>query len=265
VTTSGVPMRVYAAPFRGHGRSKDATVAITIEMAANRLNLVEQDGVHRGELEILFAITDSKKKRYPIYRHRAAVALKPDTYERLNRSALRVISELPLKEKGRYQIRASAGGAALAGSVIYDLEIPDFRDDLAMSGLALTSAQAMETFTVTPHTRLDAALPWAPTTAREFSQTDTVALFAEVYENRKKPHTISFQVELRDETGAVIGTQTLERRSVEKPKEVSVHPFSPVLTLADVPPGHYGLRVDVSSSLDRKKTTLTREIPITVR
>jgi VWFA-related protein len=264
VTTSGVPMRVYAAPFRGKGRGKEATVAITIEIAANRLNLVERDGAHRGELEILFAVTDSKSRRYPIYRHRAAVALKPDTYERLNRSALRVISELPLREEGRYQIRASAGGAMVAGSVIYDMEIPDFRDDLSMSGLALTSAQAQQTFTVTPHAKLDAGLPWAPTTAREFSQDDTVALFAEVYENRKKQHTITFTVELRDEKGTLVGTQTLERRSVEKPKEVSVHPFSPNMTLAEVPAGRYALRVVVRSSLDRNKD-LTRDIPITVR
>jgi VWFA-related protein len=264
VTTSGVPMRVYAAPFRGKSKGKEATVAITIEMAANRLNLVEKDGAHRGEMEIIFAVTDSKSRKYPIYRHRATVALRPDTYERVNQSALRVLSELPLKEEGRYQIRASAGGAALAGSVIYDLEIPDFREDLAMSGVALTSGQAQRTFTVTPHQKLDAGLPFAPTTAREFSQEDTVALFAEVYENRKKQHTITFTVQLLDEKGTLVGTQTLERRSVDKPKEVSVHAFSPNLTLAEVPPGRYRLHVDVTSSLDRKKN-LTRDIPITVR
>jgi hypothetical protein len=255
-------MRVYAAPFKGRG--KDVTVAVTIEMAANRLNLVERDGAYRGDMEILFAMTDAKGKRYPIYRHRATLALKPETYERLSRSALRVISELPLREKGRYQIRASAGGAALAGSVIYDLEIPDLRKDLAMSGVALTSAQAQGTFTVTPHQRLDAALPWAPTTAREFMQDDTVGLFAEVYENRKKPHTIVFTLELRDEAGALVGTQRFERRSVEKPKETSVHAFAPSLTLAEVPPGRYALHVDVRSSLDRDKS-LTRDIAITVR
>jgi VWFA-related protein len=264
VTTSGVPMRVYAAPFRGKSKTKEVTVAITLEMAANKLNLEQRDGAHRGEMEILFTVTDSKNRRYPIYRHRATVALKPDTYERISRSAMRVISELPLKDEGRYQIRASAGGALVAGSVIYDLEIPDFRDDLAMSGVALTSTQAQKTFTVTPHQRLDAGLPFAPTTAREFSQDDTVALYAEVYENRKKAHSITFMVELRDEKGTLLGTQTLERKSVEKPKEVSIHAFSPNLTLGEVPPGRYRLRVDVTSSLD-KKIHLTRDIPFTVR
>jgi VWFA-related protein len=264
VTTSGVPMRVYAAPFRSRDKGKDATVAVTIEMAANRLNLEQREGAYRGEMEILFAITDAKGKRYPIYRHRATVALKPDTYERVSHSAMRVISELPLREEGRYQIRASAGGAALAGSVIYDLEIPNFREDLAMSGVALSSAQARKTFTVSPQAKMDADLPWAPTTAREFTQEDTVSLFAEVYENRKKAHTISFTLELKDDKGMLVGTQTLERRSAEKPKEVSVYTFSPSLTLAEVPPGRYALHMIVKSSLDPKKS-LTRDIPVTVR
>ena len=264
VTTSGVPMRVYAAPFRARDKAKEATVAITIEMAADKLHLVQSDGAYRGEMEILFAVTDAKNKRYPIYRHRATVALKPETYERLSKSAMRVISELRLPEEGRYQIRASAGEAALAGSVIYDVEVPVFRKDLAMSGVALTSKQARQTFTVSPHTKMDADLPWAPTTAREFTQEDTVSLFAEVYENRKKAHTISFTLELKDEKGMLVGTQTIERKSAEKPKEASVYTFSPSLTLAEVPPGRYALHMVVRSSIDPKKS-LTRDIPITVR
>ena len=42
LTTSGVPMRVYAAPFKGKG--KDANVEIAVEIAATKLNLVEEAG-----------------------------------------------------------------------------------------------------------------------------------------------------------------------------------------------------------------------------
>src|SRR5262245_342439 len=222
ITTSGVPMRVYAAPFRGRG--KDATVAITLEIAANKMNLIEREGAYRGELEIVFAVTDAKNKRHPLMRHRATVALKPETYERVSHSALRVVSQLKLPE-GHYQLRASAGGAAIAGSVVYDMEVPDFRDDLSMSGIALTSAQARQTFTVSPHARIDANLPWAPTTAREFSQDDTVTLFTEVYENRRKPHTVTFTIELRNMAGRVVAVEAFERKSTTKPKDASVYSF----------------------------------------
>jgi hypothetical protein len=128
ITTSGVSMRVSAAPFRSRDGGKNATVAITLEIAPDRLNLVEQDGAYRGVLEILFATTDVKKRKWPIWRHRVALALKPETYERVSHGAIRVLSQLSLPE-GRYQIRSSAGGAALAGGVVYDVVVPDFRDD----------------------------------------------------------------------------------------------------------------------------------------
>jgi hypothetical protein len=263
VTTSGVSMRAYAAPFRSRDGGKNATVAITLEIAPDRLNLVEQDGAYRGVLEILFATTDVKKKKWPIWRHRAALALKPDTYERVSHGAIRVLSQLSLPE-GRYQIRSSAGGAALAGSVVYDVVVPDFRDDFSLSGIAVTSSQASETFTFTPHTKLDMTFPSPPTTAREFSHDDKLTLFVEAYENRKKPHVVSLTIELHDEAGKVLDSHVMERKSADKPKQASVHTFSPNLELETVTPGRYVIRVVARSSLDRNKS-VSRDVPFSVR
>ncbi len=263
ITTSGVPIRVSAAPFK-KGKDKAATIAITVEVTGSKLNLVEQEGAYRGILEVVFAVTDSKNsKRWPIYRHRAALALKPETYERVSHGAIRVLSQLPLPE-GRYQLRASAGGAAMAGSVVYDFDVPDFRDDFSVSGLALTSKQASETFTFIPQGRIDVGLLGPPTTAREFSRDDTLTLFAEAYENRKKPHTVTLTLELRSEEGRIIGSDSVERKSVEKPKDPSVYAFTPNLSLEDLPPGHYAIHLEASSSLDKKKN-VTRDIPFSVR
>ena len=261
ITTSGVSMRMYAAPFK---RAKDeATVPITLEIDAAKLNLVEQDGAHRGQLEVVFAVTDVKRKRWPVWRHRWGLALKPDTYERVSKGAMRVISQLTLP-KGRYQLRASAGGAALAGSVVYDLEIPDFTNDFSLSGIALSSKHTQETFTFSPDKRIDVTLPGPPTTVREFSREDVLTIFAEAYEDRKKPHTVTFTLELRDDAGVMIGSHTSERTAKDKPKQASVYAFAPTLSLEDVPAGRYVLHVEASSSLDRRKN-VTREIPFSVR
>jgi VWFA-related protein len=260
ITTSGVSMRVNAAAFKGRG--KEAIVPITVEIAPEKLNLVEQDGAWRGQLEIVFAVTDAKKRRFPIWRHRALLSLKPETYERVSKGAMRVVSQMPLPE-GHFQIRASAGSAAVAGSVVYDLDVPNFRDDFELSGVALTSKQARETFTFSPHA-IDVALPGPPTTAREFSRDDTLTLFAEAYENRKKPHTVTLTLELRSEAAGVLGSYAIERKSVEKPKDPSVYAFAPNLSLEDVPPGRYAIHVDARSSLDKKKS-VTRDIPFSVR
>ena len=264
ITTSGVSMRVNAAAFKGRG--KEAVVPITLEIVPEKLNLIDQDGAYRGQLEVVFAITDAKKRRFPIWRHRVLLALKPETYERVSKGAMRVISQLPLPE-GRFQIRASAGSAVVAGSVIYDLEVPDFRDDFALSGVALTSRQARETFTFSPHKQIDVGLPGPPTTAREFLRDDTLTLFAEAYENRKKPHTVTVTLELRDEAGRTIGSFTIEQKSVEKPKDPSVYRLTPNLDLDSVPPGRYVVHIDARSSLDKndRKKIISRDIPFSVR
>ena len=261
ITTSGVPMRMSAAAFKGTDRN--ATVAVTLEIAADKLNLVEEAGAHRGMLEIIFAVTDASKKRWPVWRHRWGLALKPDTYERVNKGAMRVLSQLKLPA-GRYQVRTSAGGAASAGSVVYDLVVPDFSKDFSLSGVALTSANTQRTFTFSPHAELDVALPGPPTTAREFSRDDTLTVFLEAYEARRKAHTVTFTVDLLDEAGTSLSTYVLEEKPVTNPKQSSAYTFARSLPLASIPPGPYVLRVGARSSLDKDKP-VSREVPFSVR
>jgi hypothetical protein len=160
--------------------------------------------------------------------------------------------------------RQQAGGAALAGSVVYDLVVPDFRDDFSMSGVALTSAQAGETFTVSPHAHINVDFPGPPTTAREFAHADTLTLFWEAYENRRKPHVVMFTLEMRDEHGNVLGSRLIERTAATKPKQASVYTFSQNLALEEIPPGRYVVHVEGRSSLDREQS-IGRDIPIAVR
>jgi len=128
----------------------------------------------------------------------------------------------------------------------------------------LTSKQASETFTVSPHKRIDVGFPAPPTTAREFSRDDTLTLFAEAYENRKKPHTVTLTLELRGDGGRVIGSGSIDRKSVDKPKDPSVYAFAPNLSLEDVLPGRYVIHLEARSSLDKKKS-IERDIPFRVR
>ena len=74
--------------------------------------------------------------------------------------------------------------------------------------------------------------------------------------------TVTF--ELRSEAGPVIGSYTLDRQPVEKPKDRSVYAFAPNLSLEDVPPGRYVIHVTARSLLDKKKS-ITRDIPFSVR
>ena len=69
---------------------------------------------------------------------------------------------------------------------------------------------------------------------------------------------------MRDEAGRVLGTDVIERKAVDKPKDASVYAFAPNLPLEDIQPGRYAIHLDARSSLDKNKSVI-REIPFSVR
>ena len=52
---------------RSRGKDKEPPCHHARGRAGSKLNLVEQDGAYRGVARSLFAVTDAKKKRWPIY------------------------------------------------------------------------------------------------------------------------------------------------------------------------------------------------------
>ena len=68
--------------------------------------------------------------------------------ERVRGRGLRVVSQLDLPE-GRYQIRVASASGGSSGSVVYDLEVPDFSDGaFSMSGVSVTTAKSDQTVTL---------------------------------------------------------------------------------------------------------------------
>jgi VWFA-related protein len=223
LATSGVPMRVFAAPFKGRG--KNASVALALELDAASLGLEDRGGVLAGKVDVRFLATDAKRNVYPEIAHTATVEAKPEGSGRvpLNRARVRIVSELELPAGGRYQLRVAAGSAIVAGNVVYDLEVPDFSDGpLVLSGVALVSSSEPGVLTLRsskgagrikgakcyselcsqpllpigtadPATPAAAAEPWLegrlpgpPTAVREFAPEDDVVLVGEVYDNARR-------------------------------------------------------------------------------
>jgi hypothetical protein len=194
------------------------------------------------------------------------LTLKPDTLERVKARGVRVLSQMALPP-GRYQLRVAAGNATgKVGSVLYDLEVPDFyKAPLTMSGLALTAASASQTATLKPKDPLGDVLPGPPTTAREFARGDELRLFAEFYENARNapPHMLDFRAELRADGGRVVQSAVDERSSTELDKGTGGYGFEARLPL-DVEPGLYVVHVE-----GRVRTSATasvsRDIQVRVR
>ena len=301
--TSGIPIRVFATPFKGRG--KNTAVVLAVEVQAASLDLDDRDGVLHGSLDVHYLATDAKRKIYPEVARTASVEVKPDGPGRIpvEKIRVRVVSELALPA-GRYQLRVAAGTDILAGNIVYDLEVPDFSDGpLAMSGLMVVSAADPMVLTlnsssasrtsrsvkcVTPECKAatatdvwelplesSLALPLlrtgtmgSPTTRREFAAGDELILVTEVYDNSRRRQrdtpVITLTASLRDSSGKEIPLASEQRPAMTMRQGVVGHAFKTSVTVPEGAEGAYVLRVQGRSNADEERI-VSREIPVYVR
>ena len=144
--------------------------------------------------------------------------------------------------------------------------MPDFyKAPFAMSGVSLTSGAALQGPTLKAKDPLGDFLPGPPTATREFRSDDTLALFAEFYENAGKtqPHALDLVAELRDEGGAVVRESREERSSTEVSGSGG-YGFATRLPLENLRPGLYVLHVSGQSRLGDRPSA-SRDIAITIK
>jgi VWFA-related protein len=265
IPMAGLPIKVFAAPYKG--TAPNAAVALVFEIDINPLSLVEKDGTFNEQLEVVYNTVNNDNKVFPGDRHTVTLALKADTYERMKTHGLRVLSQASLPP-GRYQMRVAAGDrSGTAGSVVYDLEVPDFsKAPLVMSGVSLTAASAGQTATIKPKDPLGDFLPGPPTARREFDQEDLVVLFAEFYENARTtgPHMLDFKAELRAQGGRVVQQVTDERSSTELQGASGGYGFTARFQLEEAEPGLHVIHVE-GRSRDNPESVVSRDIQIRVR
>ena len=262
---TNVPMRLTAAPYKGE--ADNAAVAVSLEIQASGLVLEEKNGIHVGQLEVAYVATSAAGKVFPGDRHYITLSLKPDTYERVKSSGFRVLLE-PSLPPGRYQLRVAAGNAGgRAGSVVYDLEVPDFtRGALVMSGVSLTSVTQSTVQTARPKDPLSGLLPGPITATRAFASGDTLAIYAEVYESARNAaaHTVDLTLELRSDEGRVIATRSEERSSKELEGKPGGYGFLSEVPLEDVAPGIYVIHIEARANIGNRPT-VSRDVQIRVR
>ena len=233
----GIALSVQAAPFRN--RDNDASVALAIEVDGARLPLSPA-----GTLEVSFYSVNDEGRPGAGLRKEINLALKPDTVARVKSHGLRLNPRVALAP-GRYQLRIGAreSSTGQSGSVFYDLVVPDFtKDDLAMSGLLLTSVAAQQTPTADPDPLAATQLPGAVTSRRSFPAGDTLAVYAELYDNNPTREARQVAVAVRlisaDGTDVFSATDSMST-NVQSPSNIFAQ-----FTLEDLAPGAYLLRVE---------------------
>lgn len=258
-----IPIAVFASAYRG--TDQRALVTMALEVDATQLAFIERDGTFHEQVEVLHTATSSRGEVHAGLKHDMVLRLERATYERAQAAGVRLLMQAELPP-GRYQLRVAAASATTgqAGSVVYDLEVPDFTArGLTMSGLAIGSSSAARTVTIADR-RLALLLPNSVTTTRTFAGDETLSVFGELYSNeRGAAHTVEIVTELRGDTGQVSRRSTETRSSAELGDDGAGYGFSAAIPLSGLDPGLYVINVTARSSLHDEP--VSRDVPIRVQ
>ncbi len=242
---NGLTMRMFAAPFKG--QQPNASVVVGIELNGRDLSL----GTN-SKVDISIMAVDNKGKVFGARTDGLTLNLRPESKARVEQSGVRVINRIDLPV-GRYQLRAAARDSQknLVGSVIYDLDVPDFyKLPMAMSGVTITSMAGSAMMTAKPDEQLKAVLPAPPIAMRTFAQNDELAIFTEVYDNSGKgPHKVDIVTSVLTDEGKPVFKVEDVRDSSELGGAKGGYGYTTRVPLADLAPGLYVLNVDAKSRL----------------
>ena len=274
---SGLTFSLQAAPFRLD--SKEASVALAIELDGDRLQFEPKPGIgFANTLEVAFFGINENGRAQRATRAEFNLTLRPETFERVKANGLRLNPRITLPP-GRYQIRVGARErvAGQVGTVFYDIDVPDFRKDpLMLSGLLLTATSAPGAMTAQPDSAASKTLPGPATSRRVFKQSDTLTVYAEVYDNtsrRARPQSrlaagspstqIEARVTLTSETGKEVFSAT-EAISNGGADAWTAYAITRDVPLKNAAVGRYVLQVE-ARPLTANGARVVRETLITIQ
>jgi VWFA-related protein len=263
----GLVFSLQAAPFRD--TQNEASIALAIEFDGERFPFPEKDGLFANRLELTFFGINRDGRAQRTTRSEFNLNLRPDTYQRVKAKGLRVSPRISLAP-GRYQIRVGAreGATGSVGSVFYDLQVPDFRKEpLTLSGLQLTAPSARDALTALADPAASSLLPGPATSRRTFIRSDTLTVFAELYDHQtpKQARQIDTAVTLLSERGQeVFSARDVLSNGGDSSKNWTAYGLTRDIPLKDVQPGRYLLRVEAQMRGSKDTPPAARETLLTV-
>lgn len=257
---SGLTMRAFATPFKG--APPNASVLLGVELNGRDLRLSPTDRIQLSYI----AIDATGKIKGGNTESMTMSNLKPETKSRIEQTGLRLLTRVELPP-GRYQLRIAAHDSAggNVGSVLYDLDVPDFQKlPFSISGLVLSSRSGAALPTVRPDDQLKAVLPGPPVSVRTFPADDEIQLFAEVYDNAgPTPHKVDIITTVTTDEGKVMFKTEETRDSSDLGGQRGGYGYTTQVPLKDLAPGRYVLKVEAKSRLGNAEP-VAREVQFTV-
>jgi hypothetical protein len=268
---SGLTFSVQAVAFRN--TKKDASIAVAIDMDGDRLPFNRQaDGLYANQVELsLFNVNDVGKAQRGL-RAMVDLTIKPETYQRVKVAGVRANPRIVLSP-GRYQLRVGARETMTGqtGSVFYDLLVPDFsQQPLMIGGLLLTAPSSQQSLSAAPDPAVAKLLPGSATSRREFTQSDTLSLLSEIYDNSssRQLRNIDATVRLLGESGVEVfaARDSLSNGGPGSAQNWDAYSYTKDIPLKSVAPGRYLLRVEAQvRGSNTKDQPAAAETVITVR
>ena len=266
VPVTGLSLTAFAAPMAGAPSAKGkASVLCVVEIEGGDLQFKQDGGIFANDIEVAIVAMDETGKVKDGAKDTAELKLKPETHAVVAKNGVRLTRRLELAP-GRYQLRIGAresvGGRL--GSVMYDIDVPDFsKGDLLMGGVLLTSASASRIPTANPDPDFKEIMPASPSAVRAFPAGDELSMAVDVYDNRAAtPHRVEIRTSLTADNGTVVFSSRDERRTDEL-KGGNTFGHVAAIPLKGVAPGRYVLRVE-AQALVSNGATASREIELTV-
>ncbi|HTM03999.1 MAG TPA: VWA domain-containing protein [Vicinamibacterales bacterium] len=252
VPVAGLSMQMFAASFRKD--DKLDSVLIGTELQGKELNLA-----NNAPLEVSYAMIDNQGKVRASRTLNISANLRADTRTRAEDGGLRVLQRLDVPP-GRYQIRIAAFQPGSAtGSVVYDVDVPNFSTTIGVSSVVLTSRAISEGATIVADADLRGDLPAPPGALRTFAKDDQLTVLTEVYDNRQTPGELLVNASVTTPDGDVVKKVPLTPISgSDRPRYIATVP------LDGYAPGKYVLIVDARAQANAQ-AVLAPPVPFSVK
>jgi VWFA-related protein len=246
---TGLPLRLAAMPRKGiTGKTTD--LEVLVEASGRELTFTQAGGTFNDKLSLEIGVFDKEGKSVAAERPDAALALRPETYARVQQSGIRMLRHFSVTP-GRYQVRVAAQDNAKTkqGSAHLDLDVPDFtKDPVALSGIALAATADTAPSSNAGGDPFGGGLPGPPTTLREFPANTEFAAFVEVYDNQPAPtHRLDISTAVKADDGRVVFTNSAERSSDELHGTPGGFGYSVRIPMTGWTPGLYVLSIEAKS------------------
>jgi hypothetical protein len=234
---STVPLDLAVAPFAGTGPQGALTIALGVTAAGG----TETRSSRADEVEILAQLFQPETGRSAGIKRQQVKATwsHPD----VSSGYYEVLSQL-MAPPGRYELRVGLrGDDGRTASVYTSVEIPDFRQDVSVSGLVLSSEPAAMSG---PPDAFATLLPVSPTARRVFTRSDRVSALLRVYQRTPTFAKTTLTMRLTDTNDKVVA-DTVRELSGASSSTGSTASHLEKLPIATLPFGEYLLTMDVDA------------------